>query len=628
MSFLSPVSLLWLAAIPVLVYLWRIVSTRRRIAVPSLVPFESLLRRSPTRRGRLVVNVLFWLQCAALVGLALALARPVVFKRPAKLTLAILDTSASLLAGNGFERARGALLAHVAAKRPTEEVFIVTTSPVRPLLPRPTSDTVALTRAINGVEPTHLGGNLSAAERIGRALLTARADEILIVTDEPAPEPAPPAGIRWITVGAPLPNVAFVGLDAQGPLCSPSDARVIATVQNFGRQPAPVTVTAQSGGRRIAQAEVELPARARRSVSLEIPEGVTGDIELALAAPHDGLELDNHAWLSLGRRAARPVVVRSSAPEFRLAISGWLEACQALRSTTDDAATDEAALVITDRAEALRALDAAGMVFARPPTPRLVLGHWLAVPDHPVAAYLEPISAVAAALNLADPGQISGLPVVSAVVNGQRLPVVIADERQRRIVWMRFDPGSGQAPVPVLVTFFNGLRWLMGGTDILTPGEPLIVGGFGPGPVKVHRPNGSTETLEATGARPGTSGRAGGAVRDDDILLSGRYRFTQGPREAVRFVNFLDPLESDLQERASTWAPIADRPASASRRPAAHPLSNLLILLMAFLLLAEWWRYSAKTTMLRAMGPGLGRPEGSNARPAPSPQPSAESAVR
>ena len=610
MSFLSPLGLLWLAAIPVLIHLWRIVSTRRRVAVPSLVPFESLLRRSPTRRGRLVVNILFWLQCAALAGLALALARPVVFKRPAKLTLAILDTSASLLAGNRFERARGALLAHVAAKRPTEELFIVTTAPVRPLLSRPTSDAVLLTRAINGVQPTHLGGNLSAAERIGKALLAAPADETFIVTDEPAPEPPLPAGIRWMTVGAPQPNVAFVGLDAQGPLCSPADARVIATVQNFGRQPASVAITALQHGRRVAQDAIELPARTRRSVSLAIPEGVTGEVELALAAPRDGLEVDNRAWLNLGERAARPVVVRSAAPAFRLAMSGWLGACQALQWTAADAAATDAALILTDRADALRASDAAGLVFDPPTAPRSVLSHWLVASDHPVGAYLDPVAAVSVPLNMADPGSVAGVPVVSAVIDGRKLPVVIAEERQgRRLVWMRFDPSTGPVALPVLVAFFNSLRWLMGGTDMLTPGEPLIVGGFDPGAVTVHRPDGTAETLEAPA----------GAVRDEAALFSGRYRFTQGPREAVRLVNFLDPLESDLEERASTWRPLADRQPSIAARPAPHPLSNLLILLMAILLLAEWWRYSAKNSKLEARGSRLDVQE-SGLAPAPSPQ--------
>src|SRR3990172_3461628 len=65
----------------------------------------------------------------------------------------------------------------------------------------------------------------------------------------------------------------------------------------------------------------------RRSVSLAIPEGTEGQIELALEAPRDALALDNRAWLDVGRRAALPVVVRARAPEGRSTLAGWLGGC-------------------------------------------------------------------------------------------------------------------------------------------------------------------------------------------------------------------------------------------------------------------------------------------------------------
>ena len=151
MFFLSPWSLLWLATIPVLIQLWRMVSVRRRVVIPSLVPFEHLAQRTPKRRGRLVVNLLFWLQLAALIGLAAALAQPILVRPHARLTLAVLDTSASMTATDAFERARRALLAYVAAKPPASQLFIVTTAPVLPLLPQPTSDPVAVTRALDAL---------------------------------------------------------------------------------------------------------------------------------------------------------------------------------------------------------------------------------------------------------------------------------------------------------------------------------------------------------------------------------------------------------------------------------------------------------------------------------------------
>ncbi|OGX40177.1 MAG: hypothetical protein A3C53_07530 [Omnitrophica WOR_2 bacterium RIFCSPHIGHO2_02_FULL_68_15] len=596
MSFLSPWSLLWLASIPVLVWLWRLVSVRRRVVVPSLVPFEHLVARTPKRRGRLAVNALFWLQLGALAGLAAALAQPILFRPSAKLTLVILDTSASMTANDAFDRARRALLAHLAGKPPTAQVFVVATAPVLPLLPQPTSDALVLTRALEALRPSDLGGNLSTAERIGRALLAAVPDETLIVTDEPRPDPPPSGAVRWVSVGSPRPNVALVGLDAQGPLCRASDARVIATVQNFSGEAMPVAVRAIQGGRRLAEATVQLSPRERRSVSLAIPEGTEGQIELALDAPRDALALDNRAWLDVGRRAALPVVVRARAPEIRSTLAGWLGACQALNWTTDETRAAHPALVITDRADQVTPADAAALVFF-PPADRLpVMSHWVVSPDHPVGAYLPSVVAVSATLNLAEVEPGTGVPVVWALVAGREFPVILANEREgRRMVDIRLDPSGSMSSTPLLLAFFNSLRWLMGYRDAQTPGEPLTASGFAPGPVRVHRPDGSTDTVESSG----------GTVRYEETTLSGRYRFVQGSREQSAAVNFFDPLESNLSERISTWRPLPDAvPMDHPPRPAAHPLASSLTILLLVLLLLEWWWYSTKQ-LIRVQGSGF-----------------------
>ncbi|MBI2495056.1 MAG: VWA domain-containing protein, partial [Candidatus Omnitrophica bacterium] len=125
MHLLSPLGLLGLLSLPVLLWLWRLSAARRPVHVPSLIPFEHLLRRQPRRRTRLVVNGLFWLQLAALAGLALALAQPVVFQRQANTSLIVLDTSASMGArwkgSTAFEHARRALLERIERKGLTDQ---------------------------------------------------------------------------------------------------------------------------------------------------------------------------------------------------------------------------------------------------------------------------------------------------------------------------------------------------------------------------------------------------------------------------------------------------------------------------------------------------------------------------
>ena len=293
MAFLAPLGFLALLSLPVLLWLWRFSASRRQTAVPSLIPFEHLLRRQPRRRTYLVVNWLFWLQLAALALLAAALAQPVWRHPRGRLILAVLDTSASMGApGDGpsaFEQARRLLRAEIGRKPAADQWLLVTTAPVAALTPHPTPEAAVLLQALQGARVTHLSGNLATAVRIGRALAGAAPDALLIASDEPAPE-GETADLRFLGVGRPVPNVGFVGLDAAGPLCQASDPRLVATVQNFSTEPAAATVTALSGARELARAELSLGPRARQTAVLSLPAEVAGRAEVTLHAQPDGME--------------------------------------------------------------------------------------------------------------------------------------------------------------------------------------------------------------------------------------------------------------------------------------------------------------------------------------------------
>jgi hypothetical protein len=603
MSFLAPGALIWLASLPVLLWLWRLASTRRQVLIPSLIPFEHLVRRAPKRRSRLVVSVLFWFQLAALLALTAALARPVLLRPRAATVLVVLDTSASMgarapgLFGGGaaaFERARRALLSRLSRKAPTEQWLVVTTAPVASLTPQPTSDAAALRQAIEAARVSHLGGNLSTAAHIGRMLLAAGPDRTVVVTDEARPAEEAGERLEWVTVGAPAPNVALVGLDAQGPLCHAAEASVVATVQNFSGDQAAVTLVAAQDGRRLAEARADFAPGERRSLALVLPDEAAGWAEIRLDAARDGLEADNRAWVDIHRGAAVPIVVRPHAAAFKDTLSTWLGACETLTWTVEEESGPPAghagggALVITDQADA--AGDAAASMVFEPPEPaRPMLSRWVTASGHPIGSYLAPVETVAAALTLSPWAGSSGTAVVAALVNGRKVPVVVAEERDgfRRVV-MRVDPSFSRDATPVLLAFFNSLRWLMG-QSAETLGGPLLAGGFAPGRVAVRRPDGSTDQTDASG----------GTVRYDAATVAGLYRFLQGAAEATVAVNFFDPLESNLLHRASTWraatppAPAAEAGAEGSRAGrAAHPLSRFLMLAILAVLLLEWWRYT------------------------------------
>ena len=616
MTLLSPLALLWLASVPVLLWLWRLASTHRRVAVPSLIPFEHLLQRPARRRTRLVVNTLFWLQLAALLGLTFALTQPLLHQRRAKSILVILDTSASMgaqLRGpRAFERAARALITRIARKAPADQVLILTSAPLAALTPQPTSEAERLKRAVQSLQVSHLGGNLSTTVRVGRALLGTDPDETLVVTDEPQPSEPLAEGVRWVSVGEPLPNVAIVGLDVRGSLCDPAQARLVATIQNFSNETSSVSAVARSSGRRLAEVSETLAPRARRALPLALPEGTQGWIELTLAGPPDGLEADNRAWVSVSNVPALPIVVHSASPTFKQTMSAWLSSCQALVWSMETAPVRGAHLMITDHEDNLLPSTAAALLFIPPARPRTKLSRWLISSGHPIGFYLNPIEAVAASLNVSEGTVASGIPVVSALVDGRKVPIVIAEQRDdRRIVSMRLDPAGSKDSIPVLLTFFNSLRWLMGHSNVATTDEPLTLTGFQPGTVRIQRPDGSLDTAQVDR----------GAIHYEADTLAGRYQVSQGSSEVMVAVNFFDPLESNLLDRVSTWhvgeAFVARRNVP---RHSTLPLASLLTAIVLVLIVIEWWRYSLKGQSLRAQGSGFGAL-------APTPEPPAQSPV-
>jgi len=603
MTLLTPWALVWLASVPALVWLWRFAATRRQVPIPSLIPFERLLARPPKRVSRVVVNLLFWLQLAALIALALALAQPVMFQPRAKTLLAVLDTSASMAAGprgaEAFEEGRQALLWRIAKKAPTEQVFIMRTAPGGPLTPQPTSDAVSLLQAVREAQASHLGGSLATAVRIGLALLGDDPDELLVVTDEAQPGAGVDAPVRWITVGRPLGNVALVGLDAQGPLCLPAAARLLVTVQNFSRGPASVLVRAGDA----ARASVALNAGARRVVALALPEAASDMVPVTVQAGSDGLSVDNTAWVPLQQQALLPVVVRSDDPAFVRTVSGWLGACEALPWSLDAPPRDGPMLLVTNDERQVVPAAAAALVFDARASGPSVPRHWLVSTDHPIGAYLNPVGVVSAALASTPAPTLTGLvwgpapsanglPMVSALIGGAQWPVVVAEEQERRrTVVIRVDPSASPPSTPLLLAFFNSLRWLMGPAALQTTGEVVsLSGGFEPGAVTVHRPDGRAEAIDSRG----------GVIRYDETTVAGLYRFVQAGRELTAAVNFLDPLESNLLSRASTWQPLpVTRAGAEPLRRVPHPLFSLLAVLILLLLLVEWWFYTRPTAPVR-----------------------------
>lgn len=604
MGLLAPWSLVWLAGVPVLLWLWRLSASSRRVRVPSLIPFEQLLQRRARARSRLILNALFWLQLAALLGLVLALAQPFLLRHRAQTLLIILDTSASMGAraqgSTAFERAKRLLLERARQATRTGDVFLMTTAPIAPLASRATGDMAAIEAAVRAVRSSQLGGSIATTLRIGRALLGAAPDQTLVLTDEPAPSPLPET-VRWVTIGEPLPNAAIVGLDAGGSLCHPAmgfeegtapparpgeDQRLVVSVEQFAARPAQATLSARQGARELARVAVSLGAHDRQAVTMPIPDGTHGPVEVVLSAPEDGLAADNLAWVDARRQARWPVVIVGERPGFSRAVSAWLDACQALPRLPSPPATAPYVLV-TDQAAGPVPMPAARITFLPPTTPDPVTVPWVMAAHHPIAAYLAPVRTVAARLHAADDRSPAGVAVAWALVDGRRVPLVTAEEQDHlRSVTIGIDPVEGGEQPDALVLFYNALRWVLGEHGVVTAGEPITLSGFEPGPVRVERPDGTA----------GEAASVDGVTRYEATSAAGWYRFRQGARRADVPVNFLNPVESDLLSRMPGPPLEAERPSPPRDESGRlkHPFARWLIWLACALLLVEWWLYTRR----------------------------------
>ncbi len=591
MSLLFPLGLLGLFSVPALLWLWRLSKTHRQTKVASLIPFEHLLAKQPRRRARLIVNLLFWLQLAACVALALALARPMFRHAAVKTILVIVDTSASMQAVGGasrvFDQGLGKLRQRMDAQGPFTQWFVMASAPVTALTPTPVATPGEAERLIRSFGPQDLAGNLAAAAQIGQALLGQAPATTLILSDEAPLSGLEEPGVEWISVGRELPNVALVGVDAEPLLCGgvAASSRLVAVVENLSDAEQSVRLAVRQEGRQLSQQTVSLAAGVRSSVPLAISNTAQGWIEVEIVSPKDALALDNRATVFLRQSEAVPVAVVSEDAAFRTTIALWLNACEGLVWSVGVPEEAKPFILITDDSDivdpraigTIRFADAASQESGQP-------AYWLIEEEHAIGRYLAGVEP-AGVRPSASITQETGKPVVWALTRGARTPVVSAlEEGTRRTVTFALSAPAARDSSQVLVTFLNSLRWMIASAGTSRTGEPLALP-LASGAVNVTRPDGVTERLP----------HAGGLFSYDGAAQAGLYRFAQAGQTHVLAANFLDPLESNLRQRAHTWRPgVVAASTEKSATTAQAPLAPMLLWVVVALLLLEWWAYSRK----------------------------------
>lgn len=335
LGFVNPL-LVWgllAAAIPVAIHLF----FRRR---PRPTPFPAIdfilrARRETERRLRLKKVLLFAARTLVLAAVALAIARPrleepgaaaAAAPRGPSATAIVLDASGSMryrLDGRAlFERARGDALGALAALGDEEPATaVVCGGGATPLAEAPSFDRAAVRRVLERAEAGAGHADLTTCFAAAvRALSDAKAQEslgkrVVVATDLTAAAwrlDVPPAAVEGpqgrvrpeVTVldaarGAPLPNAAVVGLDAEPDAAAgPRGFRVTAHLANYGKEPladAPLQLVVGTGPEARtairAFANVAPGGTSRKQLSYAFPAG--GPAVLQVALPGDALADDD-----------------------------------------------------------------------------------------------------------------------------------------------------------------------------------------------------------------------------------------------------------------------------------------------------------------------------------------------
>jgi hypothetical protein len=375
-SFLSPLFLIGAAAaaVPILLHLFH-----RRTDVVIDFPAVSLLTRAPVeqhRRRRLREIILLVLRIAALVLLAVSFARPYVAGAvapvTAPITVVLADTSMSLSAPGQIERVRQAAHTAIQSAPASHAVALVAFADGAAVVVPATTDRALALAAVPQLTAGSGGTRYRTALARAAELIGAREGRVVVITDlqqagwEVTDDGGLPdgVGVEVITIPPPASNIAVTSAERR-------DRTVLATVQNYGPEPARVPVSLIVDQKKIATVTVDVAALSATDARLNGAIPATGAAQVAIDDV-GGYQDDNVRHLVLEPRPAIEITVVVADPagatgglyvERALAVAGGgrefkVDAVdgRVFSSWTADAVSRQGAIVLVGT----RTLDRAG----------------------------------------------------------------------------------------------------------------------------------------------------------------------------------------------------------------------------------------------------------------------------
>lgn len=599
MTFLVPLGLLSLLALPLIALLHMIQRRRPQRWVPSVqfwtavnVPVQRKRRRLP-----LTLLLLLHLIVAALIGLALSWPRlPGASFQPSN-TVIVLDTSTSMatqdVSSTGetrFAAAQRTAREILESAQTGDHIGLVVLGTTPRLIGEGGPEAAGtLASIINQLQPAGHDGDLATGLSLAAAVVEPQGQEqrdrrIVVLTDEAFATSATSSipltvtgTLQWRTFGGAADNVAIVAFAAQ-PLRT-GVQQLYARVANFGDGPATRQIDVLVDGKVVQTEPVRLDGNAEAEWSWPLPRGAR-QVEARLT-PHDQAPMDDTAAAMLTSAASMRVALISPAAtplERALRAQPGVELTPISPDAYQPSANFDLAVFVGYTPEQL------------PPIPTLLVAPPIQNSLIQVSGYQhdlradptsqnDPLRQAFAAIDLTSVvfPRVATINIPSwatPVLEANDVPLILTgiSDRIPRAIWT-FDPATsnlqGRLAFPLLTA--ATIRTLIPQT-----GSTLLLGDL------------ASETLVAA---DGTELPTGSVMTTPGI-----YRWTS--HDGGIAVNMLDAGESDLRQREAP-AIEAVQPVVAAQQQIGDRLLWRILLAAALIVLMLEWLYTHRRRMRR-----------------------------
>ncbi len=494
MNLIAPLNFAFAGLIAVVVLLYVLRLKRKERVISSTLLWQSALRdlqaNAPWQKLR--SSLLMWLQIAFLMLAVFALVRPAikVLAAGGQNIAIVLDTSASMaatdVAPSRFERARAEANRLVNALSSGDSATVIAAGAQTRVLAAPTSNKIALKRAIAQAATRDTTGNLREAIVLASSLLRGRDKngakaknaQIYVLSDGSVPAlddlSTGDIGLQFVKVGQRNDNLAITAMDVRRGYSEGSDYQIFATVRNFSRQEKTVNLELSHDGELAAVRPLTIAPGGQASQLFENTGFKQGLFGVRFDAKDD-LQSDNIAYAQLEPPRAIRVLLVSEGNLFlekALNINPDVELFRTTPGAFSAAKSGAEYDVVVCDGVAPPGLPATNQLLFNAFTDLAPVTKTGVAPGPSVADYdrRHPVTRFAPwnDLRMAQAQAVTLKPWGQALVEAERTPLVVAGERgggssgTRRVVWCGFDLRETDLPMRVAFPIFvtNTLRWL------------------------------------------------------------------------------------------------------------------------------------------------------------------------